>query len=242
MPTSSPHRKTTWFETQKRRKKNPFFRLLRHSFGFRLLIASLISLGILGLVHRFETCNQAQFSDDCLSAQLGDVITVGNVESFSIITAAWMYILESSKRKQQSNLEALEIINNTQGRPYAIARIEALEMAGATGIYFDYLNLEGCNLEQLEIPYTRLRHANLAGAVLKGADLRYTDLQNADLSQADLTEANLTGADLTQANLTGADLTGANLTGANLEGADLTSARLENTLLPTSDSSTSPKT
>ncbi len=225
-----PQRKATWFETQQRRKKNPFFRLLKRYFTFRLLIASLISLVILALVHRFETCHQARFSDNCLATKFGDVISIDNVESFSIVTAAWMYILESSKRKQKSNLEALEIISNTQGRPHAIARIEALEMAGATGIYLDYLNLEGCHLEQLEIPYARLRYTNLTRAALTEADLRYADMQNVDLSYADLTGANLTGANLTGANLTGTNLTQANLTGVNLNGVDLTSAHLENTL------------
>ena len=229
-------KRDTWFEKQKRRKKNPFFRLLRRSFGFRLLIASGISLAILGLVHRFETCHQSRFSQDCLTAKWGDVISIGNVESFSIVTAAWMYILESSKRKQKSNLEALEIIHNTEGRPYAIVRIEALETACATGIYFDYLNLEDCHLEQLEIPYARLRHATLNRAVLTGADLRYADMQNVDLSDADLTGANLTGANLKGATLTGTNLTQANLTDANLEGVDLTPAHLDQTILPPSHS------
>ena len=97
-------RKLTWFEKQKLRKKNPFFRLLNRSFSFRLLIASAISLGILGAVHRFEVCHAKNYSSDCLAANLGDIISVGNVESFSIVAAAWLYILESSKRKQQKNL------------------------------------------------------------------------------------------------------------------------------------------
>jgi hypothetical protein len=227
-------KKDTWFEKQKRRKKNPFFRLLRRSFGFRLLIASLISLAILGLVHRFEICHQSRFGQDCLTAKWEDVISIGNVESFSIVTAAWMYILESSKRKQKSNLEALEIIQNTEGRPYAIARIEALETASATGIYLDYLNLADCHLEQLEIPYARLRHATLSRAILTEADLRYTDMENVDLSDADLTGANLTGANLKGATLTGTNLTQANLTDANLGGVDLTQAHLDQTILPPS--------
>jgi hypothetical protein len=231
------HRRSTWFQTQQRRKKNPFFRLLKRSFTFRLLIASLISLAILGLVHRFEICHQSQFGQDCLTVKWGDVISIDNVEAFSIVTAAWMYILESSKRTQKSNLEALEIIQNTEGRPYAMARIEALEMACSTGIYLDYLNLEDCHLEQLEIPYARLRHATLNRAVLTGADLRYADMENVNLSDADLTGANLIGANLKGATVTGTNLTQANLTDANLEGVDLAQAHLDQTILPPSHSS-----
>ena len=69
-------RKLTWFEKQKIRKKNPFFRLLNRSFSFRLLIASAISLGILGAVHRFEVCHAKNYSSDCLAANLGDIEVV----------------------------------------------------------------------------------------------------------------------------------------------------------------------
>ncbi len=230
--------KMTWYEQQKRRKSNPFFRLLRRSFPFRLLLASGISLLILGIVQRFETCHSKNYSEDCLSADFASVISVGNVESFSIVTAALLYILEGSKRKQQSNREALEMINMAQasGIVYSLGRIEALEMASATGAYLDHLDLHGANLEQLTIPHTRLREVNLSNTVLLEADLRYTDLQGANLSQADLTRAKLKGANLKGANLSGAnltqtDLTDADLTDANLTDVDLKVATVENAIL-----------
>ena len=228
-------RKLTWFEKQKIRKKNPFFRLLNRSFSFRLLIASAISLGILGAVHRFEVCHAKNYSSDCLAANLGDIISVGNVESFSIVAAAWLYILESSKRKQQKNLDALDSLSNQQaaGIVYSLARIEALETANETGVYLDNLNLQGANLEGIEIPYARLQKANLSNTILLTADLRYTDLKEANLSQADLTKAKLIGANLTGANLNGANLTETDLTDANLTDVDLSLAHLENAILPT---------
>jgi uncharacterized protein YjbI with pentapeptide repeats len=228
-------RKLTWFEKQKIRKKNPFFRLLNRSFSFRLLIASAISLGILGAVHRFEVCHAKNYSSDCLAANLGDIISVGNVESFSIVAAAWLYILESSKRKQQKNLDALDSLSNQQaaGIVYSLARIEALETANETGVYLDNLNLQGANLEGIEIPYARLQKANLSNTILLTADLRYTDLKGANLSQADLTKAKLIGANLTGANLNGANLTETDLTDANLTDVDLSLAHLENAILPT---------
>jgi hypothetical protein len=228
-------RKLTWFEKQKLRKKNPFFRLLNRSFSFRLLIASAISLGILGIVHRFEICHAKNYSPDCLAANVGEIISVGNVESFSIVAAAWLYILEGSKRKQQQNLDALEIVNSQQaaGIVHSLSRIEALEMANETGIYLDNLNLQGANLEGIEIPYARLQKANLSNTILLTADLRYADLKGVNLSQADLTKAKLIGANLTGANLNGANLTETDLTDANLTNVDLNLAHLENTILPT---------
>jgi uncharacterized protein YjbI with pentapeptide repeats len=221
------HRET-WFEKQKRRKKNPFFRLLNRSFGFRLLIASGISLAILGLVNRFEVCHSQDFTKNCSSAALLDVISVGNVESFSIVTAALMYILESSKRKQRANFEALEIINlyQSSGVVHSLARIEALEMLSETGVYLDHLDVQGANLDEIVMPYARLKEANLSKTTLLNADLRYTDLEKINLSYADLTNADLTGANLQNANLTGANLTRTNLTEVNLTDANLTDVDL----------------
>jgi uncharacterized protein YjbI with pentapeptide repeats len=228
-------RKLTWFEKQKLRKKNPFFRLLNRSFSFRLLIASAISLGILGAVHRFEVCHAKNYTSDCLAANLGDIISVGNVESFSIVAAAWLYILEGSKRKQQKNLDALDSLSNQQaaGIVYSLARIEALEMVNETGVYLDNLNLQGANLEGIELSYARLQKANLSNTILLAADLRYADLKGANLSQADLTKAKLIGANLTEVNLSGANLTETDLTDANLTDVDLSLAHLENAILPT---------
>jgi uncharacterized protein YjbI with pentapeptide repeats len=239
MVTTQPPKRKTWYEKYQARKKQPFFRLLNRSFTFRLLLASGISLGFLALVQRFEICNQQKFVSTCLSSNLLGLISVGNVESFSIVTAAWMYILEKSKRKQQQNLEALEIVNNTQGHIHSIARIEALEILGEAGIHFDNLDLEGANLEQLAIPHVHLHLVNLSKANLINSELSYTNMQDVNLTQANLTGArligaNLQGVNLQGANLTNADLTNADLTQANLTDVDLSVAHLENTRLPQS--------
>lgn len=59
---------------------------------------------------------------------------------------------------------------------------------------FNYLDLEGINLE----------NANLQGASFIGANLKNANLKNANLLGADLKQAQLVGADLTEAILTGA--------------------------------------
>lgn len=236
-------RKMTWYEKQKKRKSHPFYRLIQRSFTFRLILASFISLIILGLVNRFEVCHDSKFSSDCLSTNIAEIISIDNVESFSIVAAAWIYILESAKRKKQDNFEALERINTFQnsGIIYSLGRIEALEQVSNAGIYLDNYNLQGVNLEYIALPYGRLRNVNLSNTVLSNADLTYTDLQGVNLTNADLTKANLTGANLTGANLTGANLTETNLTNADLTDViltdvDLTLARLANTILPKNSS------
>jgi hypothetical protein len=221
-------RKMTWYERQKKRKSSPFFRLLKHSSGFRLLLSAAIAFILLATVNRFENCHSQKFSEDCLSTDFWSIISVGNVESFSIVTAALLYILEGGRRKQQEHREASETILRAQetGAVRSLGRIEAIETLSEAGLWLDGIDLHGANLEQLEVPYARLRGVNFANTVLTGADLRYSDLTQANFTHADLSGANLTGANLTDADLSGANLTGANLTDADLSGANLTGANL----------------
>ncbi len=75
-------------------------------------------------------------------------------------------------------------------------------------------NLEGGNLNRLE-----LAGADLEGANLSKAKLYLTNLAGANLKNSRLSDAGLGGADLANADLRGADLTGASLNGAYTAGA-----------------------
>jgi hypothetical protein len=208
----------TWYERQKARKTNPFFRLLDRSFGFRLLLAALSALLLLALVHRFEVCRAKNYSPECEFADIPAVISIDNVESFSILTAALLYIFERGQRKRREHLEMGEILNANResGAVRSFSRIIALETLSRDGIWLDGQDFHGANLEGLEVPNGRLRGVNFSEAVLISADFR----------GADLTGANFTNADLTNANFTGANLTDADLTGANIKGVDLTDTRV----------------
>ncbi|PZV17489.1 MAG: pentapeptide repeat-containing protein [Pseudanabaena sp.] len=220
----SPDRRITWYEKQKQRKASPFFRLIDRSFEFRLFVASIIAFLLLNAVHRFEVCGVGDYLTDCHLTDFWSVISVGNVEAFSIVTASLIYILESGRRKQHEHLADMETIMALQkaGAVNSIGRIRALENLSEAGLCLDGIDLHGINLEDLEVPYGRLRGVNLENAVLNGADFRY-----ADLTKANLRNANLAGTNLTGANLTDADLTGANLTNANLTDTDLTRTKLD---------------
>lgn len=226
-------KRITWYERQKRRKSSPFFRLLDRSFGFRMLLASVISFLLLTAVNRFENCHASKYNENCLSTDFWAIISIGNVESFSIVTAGLVYILEAGRRKQKEHEEAAEVLmwSREVGAVVSVARIRALETISEAGLWIDGFDLQGANLEQLEVPYARWRGVNFSNTVLTNANFHQTDLRGANLTDADLTGANLTGADLTDADLTRANLTDADLKGANLTRTNFTDANLTRTQL-----------
>ena len=122
------------------------------------------------------------------------------------------------------------------------------------------VDLQGADLQEVNLSYMALSGANFSGVNFSKADFSKANLSKADFSQADLSEANLSGADLSKARLHGAylskanlkdaylstadlgsailseaNLTGANLTGANLSKADLSHANLSRTNLIVAD-------
>ncbi len=230
--------KKTWYERQRERKANPFFRLVDRSFFFRLLVAALSALILLGTVHRFEVCRAKNYSPECEFADILSVITVGNLESFSIVTAAILYILERGQSKRQEHALMWETISYAkEARALrSIGRIIAIETLSRDGLWLDGQDFQGAILESLDVPDARLRGVNFSRAVLTdanfaGADLVGASFEKADLRKANLTGANLTGANLTSSNLTGANFTNADLTNADLTGAEITDIKLNNARL-----------
>ena len=212
-------------------------RLIDHSFALRLLLALVTAGVLLGAVNRWENCRNHGFARGCLQRDAGGIITVGNVESLSIVTAALLYLLEGGARRRRENLEAMGVIMDCQqaGARLSHARNEAVEKLSARGIWLDGLDLSQAHLEQLRAPHSRWRAVNLHKACLKGACLHDTDLQAADLSEADLRQARLEHADLRDADLRQADLRQADLRGADLRHARLEGALLEGALLQGAD-------
>ena len=73
-----------------------------------------------------------------------------------------------------------------------------------------------------------LRYRNLEGANLEGVDLRRANLYGANLQRANLTGARLKQANLGSTDLRGADLSGAQMEEVSFEGAQMNAANLEN--------------
>lgn len=204
---SRPHR---WVDRQQRRRHAPLLRWLDRSFGARLLLAAAGAILALAVVNRWEQCRDAGFGNGCLGRDAGGVVSVGNLEAFSIVTAGLLFILEGGKRRQRDHIEAMELILSCQqaGVRFSHARNEALELLSDAGLWLDGLDLSQCCLDGLRVPGGRWRQVNLSGSSLRGADLRQLDLRGARLSGADLSDADLRGAQLEGADLAGAVLTG----------------------------------
>lgn len=226
-------KRSTWLTRQQLRRESPFFLLLDRSFRFRLLMAATLSFVLLSLVNRFDNCHGAEPSENCLTSNFVDVISIDNVESFSIVTAGLVYILEAGRRKEREHHEQLSLLLAQQeaGIRFSLARIRALEDLCSDGVWQDGFDLQATNLEGIKIPFSRWRGGNFSKTVLRKANLQGSDLQGANFTEADLSEANLAGADLSQANFTRAILTKADLRGAILTGAVFPEADLSETSL-----------
>jgi len=203
-----------------------------HQFPLRLLLALVAAGCLLGLVDRWENCRDHQFQRGCLTRNADGVISIGNVESLSIVTAAFLYLFEGTQRRRRQNLEAMDVILSCQQARARLshARDDALETLSRRGIWLDGLDLSQAQLDDLIAPHARWRGVNLQQASLQRACLHDTDLQDADLSGADLRQARLEHTDLRRADLTGSDLRGADLRGADLRGAALQGANLQGAL------------
>jgi uncharacterized protein YjbI with pentapeptide repeats len=223
---------TTWYENQKRRRSSPFFRRLDRSFKFRVLIAAACSFALLSGVNRFENCHSSRLAPDCLTSNYLDIISIGNVEAFSIVAAAFVYIFEAGKRREKEHHEMLDQLLSLRqaGAINSLGRIRTLEDLAADGLWQDDFDLQGANLEGLRIPFSRWRGANFSATVLRDADLHGVDLQGADFTGADLSGADLANADLSGARFQGACLQRADLRGARLSGTDFANADLSQAL------------
>jgi hypothetical protein len=229
LTTGSPlPRRPSWLERQRRRRQSALLRLLDHSLGLRLLVAAAVASLALAAVNRYEQCRDQGFARGCVWRDAGGVVSVGNLEAFSIVTAGILFLLESGKRRQREHHEAMDVILASQqaGVRFAPARNDALELVSRAGLELDHWDLSGIDLDQLRIAGVRWHGVNLSGSSLRHADLRRADLGEANLCAADLSHADLRGADLRAADLRDADLSQADLRGARLEGARLDGAVL----------------
>lgn len=226
-PDPLPHR-CRWVERQRRRQQSPLLRLIDRSFGLRLLLAAGGAIVALAAVNRWEQCRDQAFARGCVWHDAGGVVSVGNLEAFSIVTAGFLFILEGGQRRQREHIAAMELILSCQQAKvrFSHARNQALEQLSEAGLWLDALDLSDTQLDGLRIPGARWRGVNLAGSSLQHADLRQVDLRQAILRSADLSHSDLRGADLTDADLEGANLTGASLSGTLFTGTQLAGANL----------------
>lgn len=223
-----PPEQRRWVERQRRRQQSPVLRLIDRSFGLRLLLAAAGAMLALAVVNRWEQCRDQAFARGCVWHDAGGVVSVDNLEAFSIVTAGFLFILEGGQRRQREHIAAMELILSCQQARvrFSYARNQALEQLSEAGLWLDELDLSGTQLDGLRIRGARWRGVNLAGSSLRHGDLRHVDLRQANLQGTDLSHSDLRGADLRGADLKGTLLAGAFLTGTMLSGTQLASANL----------------
>ena len=159
---------------------------------------------------------------ECLAKELLSIISIGNIEGFSILLVAVLYIVESRQRKRKTHYETWQVIDAASGVETSYARFQAMQD----------LNKDGVSMRSIDVPGGDLENINLQGADLELADLRGANLKNANLSSANLKDAQLgVGKNRKRTNLENANLQGANLQGANISGATLRNANLKRTRL-----------
>ncbi|MDJ0617170.1 MAG: pentapeptide repeat-containing protein [Calothrix sp. MO_192.B10] len=195
---------------------------------FRVFLAIVIAYFLMLTFSHIEQWNKGtivcQPQDSllqCFYKQALSVIELNNIESFSILAAATLYLLESRERRRNTIYEAWQVVDNAAAANVSTsyARIKALKD----------LNQYGVSLKALDVPNADLNEIDLAGADLRVANLSYANLIYANLREANLSDAQLEGANLSRAILKDANLRFANLNGAQLEGASLARANLSNT-------------
>ena len=132
-------RQSTWVDRQQRRHDSRFFRLLDGSFLFRLALSGAAAMALLLVVNSYATCRNNRWAPGCLWRDAEALISVGNVESLSIVTAAFLYVLEAQKRRQRDNIEAYELLMNcnASGVKWLVGRISALEILNSAGLPID---------------------------------------------------------------------------------------------------------
>jgi uncharacterized protein YjbI with pentapeptide repeats len=237
-------KKLAWYKWEKRWQRSPILLFLDRSIGFRLFLALLTAFLLLLVVSQVEKSFQSQNCklDDsfagCLEREIKSLVTIGNIDGFSIATVAILYLLESPARKKQEHYQAWQVIDNAAAAkvPTSYARFQALQDLNADGVSLKGIDVPKADLEGISLPGANLSEADLSGAILieanlVGANLSGANLSEADLSGAILIEANLVGANLSGANLSEADLSGAILLRAILLGADLNRADFSGAIL-----------
>ena len=204
---------------------------------FRVFLAIAIAYILMLTFSQIEQLNQQKFickeeysTWQCFSKQVLAVVALNNIEGFSILAAATLFLLESRERRRNSIYEAWQVIDNAAAANVStsFARVKALQDLNKYGVSLKGLDVPGAYLSEIYLPNADLDLADLSRTNMTYANLKEASLCDAQLESANLSRASLKETNLTYANLNSAQLEGANLTRANLSYADLNSTDMGN--------------
>jgi len=156
-------------------------------------------------------------------------------ETFSIIVAAWIFILDRKERRAQAHRENWSLIDGARDSETSGARYSAIESLHRERVSLRGLDAEGADLYGIQLPGANLERANLQKTDLQKANLVGANLRKANLQDANLQESNLEGADLWLVDLRGADLKGAIFKNSRLSAAKLHRAVMRKAVLEGAD-------
>ncbi|MBW4594159.1 MAG: pentapeptide repeat-containing protein [Brasilonema angustatum HA4187-MV1] len=169
---------------------------------------------------------------DYLICRVANSKVLQQVQNFSVLFAAWLFIFDTFERKKQAYREAWSLIDGARESETSGARILALNELHEDKVSLRGLDAEGADMVGINLKGAFLENANLRGSLLQrcnliGAKLQESELQDSQLQEAKLRRADLRMAYLQRANLEKAELQGAKLGGAVLRQAILAEAQLQ---------------
>ena len=163
-------------------------------------------------------------------------LILNSIEPLSVLLAVMIFIKETPERKKQYNYQALSTIDSASGIKNSKARIVALQDLVDQGINLDELDLNNANLEGIEINGVEIKKgiftgANLSDAVMHLANLQKGEFSNVYAPSFQIRFGNLSFSNFKQSNFSNADFSNSNLMFANFEDANLSGAKFRNAKL-----------
>ncbi|PAX52323.1 pentapeptide repeat-containing protein [Brunnivagina elsteri] len=123
-----------------------------------------------------EICYSLEPIQKCIFRQILSVVTPSNIECFSILTGASIYILESRERRQRIIYQTWQVIDSASGVRVSYARIEALKTLKKYKISLQGIDLSNTDLSQIELEKVQLNGINFSNANLNSANLNSAEL------------------------------------------------------------------
>ncbi len=118
-----------WSQSVGRKPLQAVYRILIAFIGVLLLV--IVILGVEFLFGGQKTCYPQEAWILC---QIRQSALLQVVQSFGILVAAVLFLLETPDRKKRSYYEAWKVIDSAHGRETSYARFQALQDLNASGI------------------------------------------------------------------------------------------------------------
>lgn len=163
----------------------------------------------------------------------GEVILDKHINPKGVLAEAIFYGIESMIPQLK---QIIEVYKSLKGNKQALTRMDVVRALiitpTAAELRFQGVNLQGADLNKLDLRHINFKYACLSRCNLSGANLSHCCLERADLSHANLEGAQLPGVKALCANMEGANLKGCNMedplgSRAVMEGVNLKGANLE---------------